>query len=104
MSNQDRIDQAITFLWSVRPRFRYAWVHASNYKLQKDFLFFDNKFMGIEGLTVRVVPPPVAGRRKHRMIADLVCGRTISAGRLGQHMEACKTCTVHYLPQTPLTR
>jgi len=50
------------------------------------------------------VPPPVPGRRKHRMIADLVCGRTISAGRMGQHMQACRTCTDHYLPQDPLTR
>jgi hypothetical protein len=85
------------FIWNhFRSPMRYDWVHAANYKMPKDFQYEDNKFLKIEGITVRVIPSPVPGRRKHRMIVDLKCGRTISAGRMHQHIPACGECQCHF--------
>lgn len=91
MSNNKMI--ASHFIWNhFRSPMRYHWIHAANYKMPKDFQYEDNKFLKLEGITVRVIPSPVPGRRKHRMIVDLKCGRTISAGRMLQHTEACREC------------
>ena len=96
MSNTNK-QTAGRFVWDhFRSRMRYDWIHAANYKMPKDFQYEDNKFLKLEGITVRVIPSPVPGRRKHRMIVDLKCGRTISAGRMLQHAEACRECQSHF--------
>lgn len=90
MSNKQTANH---FIWNhFRSPMRYHWIHAPNYKMDKGFQYEDNRFLNIEGITVRVIPSPVPGRRKHRMIVDLKCGRTISAGRVHQHVEACSEC------------
>jgi len=92
MNNTNKMT-AGSFYWNhFRSPMRYNWIHAANYKMPKDFQYEDNKFLKLEGITVRVIPSPVKGRRKHRMLVDLKCGRTISAGRMLQHTEACREC------------
>jgi hypothetical protein len=82
-----------SFYWDhFRSPMRYSWIHHNNYKMPKDFQYRDNMFLKIEGITVRVIPSPVPNRRKHRMLVDLKCGRTISAGRFCQHVDACDEC------------
>jgi hypothetical protein len=71
---------------------RYNWIHVRNQTMPKQLETSDNMFLGFANLDVFVTPPPVPGRRKHRMKVNLPCGRTISAGRLLQHGEACQTC------------
>jgi hypothetical protein len=60
--------------------------------MPKALEFHDNMFLGFAGLDIFITTPPVAGKRKHRMKANMPCGRTISAGRFWQHGDACKTC------------
>lgn len=79
------------------PRARYGWAHVENQKMAKEFQYRDNMFLGFAGLDIFITPPPVPGKRKHRMKANLPCGRTISAGRLGQHGEACQTCRSFFM-------
>lgn len=46
----------------------------------------------INGINVKIILPPKAGRRKHRVIATCPdCGNNIPAGRLSQHVGK-KTC------------
>ena len=71
---------------------RYGWAHVRNQKMPKQFQFSDNMFLGFPGLEVFITTPPVAGKRKHRMKANMPCGRTISAGRFWQHCDACSVC------------
>ena len=85
------------FVWDhFRSPMRYDWIHAPNYKMDKGFQYEDNRFLNIAGITVRVIPSPIKGRRKHRMLVDLKCGRTISAGRMMQHIPACCECQSHF--------
>jgi hypothetical protein len=71
---------------------RYGWAHVVNQKMPKALEFHDNMFLGFAGLDVFITTPPVPGRRKHRMKANMPCGRTISAGRFWQHGDACAIC------------
>jgi len=76
---------------------RYTWAHVANQRMPKEFQYSDNMFLGHNGFHVFVTVPPVPGKRKHRMKAKLPCGRTISAGRLMQHGEACDTCKAYFM-------
>ena len=96
MSNTNKMN-ADDFFWNhFRSAMRYNWIHAASYKMDKGFQYEDNRFLNLEGITVRVIPSPVKGRRKHRMLVDLKCGRTISAGRVHQHAAACRECQSHF--------
>jgi len=94
MNKQDTLTlrQITHYSGTLGTRARYNWIHVRNQTMPKQLETRDNMFLGFANLDVFVTPPPVPGRRKHRMKANLPCGRTISAGRLLQHGEACQTC------------
>lgn len=95
-TNNSEAQTVTQFAYTTRSPERYNWIHTKHYKIPKDLQFEDNRFLHIAGLKVRVIQPPVPGQRKHRMLLDLECGRTISAGRIWQHMQACPGCKANF--------
>lgn len=77
---------------------RYAYIHENSYsmKLDKAHTFSANHFRNVD-IGISLITPPVPGRRKHRVHVTLPCNRKISAGRMRQHLPACKTCQAAYL-------